>query len=422
MAVTLENACVSLDGTPIFQQVAEALTAEPDPSGLGVFLRATFPSSDSRHVLPIGVPAGLRRFTSLYRDEPYWNIAAAGQAISELKVETQFLMMELEGGLVAVLVPLVDRPFRSSLESREGQLVLVSETGDPLTPGTSTLALYLAVGRDPHALVSAAARVVNQRLGTGKLRPEKPLPDFVDWFGWCTWDAFYQEVSHAKVREGLESFRDGGVVPRWLILDDGWQSQRKMPTGEQRLTSFEANEKFPGDLAPTVRMAKEQFGLKRFLVWHAFQGYWGGVDGEALPGYGVRDTIRHFSPGLLSYNPRVNFVWWGSLVGFVSPEHIYRFYQDYHRHLAEQGVDGVKVDNQAANEGLGHGSGGRVAVMHAFREALEGSVQVHFEGRLINCMSNSNEMLYSTRASTLTRTSIDFWPKRPETHGSHLYT
>jgi raffinose synthase len=422
MALTFESNTVSFDGKPILREIAQELVAEPDPSGLGLFFRANFASSDSRLTVTIGVPAGMKRFTSLYRDEPYWNIAAAGESLTALKVETQFLMMELDSSLSALIVPLVDRPFRCSLESSGESLVLVAETGDPMTPGTSTLALYLAVGSDPYALVAAAARAVAARLGTGKLRREKPLPDVVEWFGWCTWDAFYQEVSHAKVREGLESFREGGVVPRWLILDDGWQSQRKMPSGEQRLTAFAANEKFPGDLAPTVKMAKEQFGLKRFLVWHAFQGYWGGVDGSALPGYGVRETIRHFSPGLLSFNPRVNFVWWGSLVGFVPPQHIDRFYQDFHRHLVTQGVDGVKVDNQAANEGLGHGLGGRVAVMQAYREALEGSVQVHFDGRLINCMSNSNEMIYSTRASTLMRTSIDFWPKRPETHGMHLYT
>jgi raffinose synthase len=422
MAVTLEESTLSFEGTPLLRQLAAELSAEPDPSGTGMFLRATFGRSDSRLTLAVGVPVAMRRFTSLYRDEPYWNIAAAGESLSALKIETQFLMMELESGFSAVVVPLVDKPFRSSLESADGSLVVVSETGDPMTAGSSTLALYVAAGRDPYALVAAAAKAVSARLATGRLRAQKPLPDFVEWFGWCTWDAFYQEVSHAKVREGLASFRAGGVIPRWLILDDGWQSQRKMPTGEQRLTAFVANEKFPGDLGPTVKMAKEQFGLTRFLVWHAYQGYWGGVDAEALTDYGVRETVRHFSPGLLGYNARLNHVWWGALVGFVPPAHIHRFYHDYHRHLAEQGVDGIKVDNQAANEGLGHGLGGRVAVMHAYREALEGSAQVHFEGRLINCMSNSNEMIYSARASTLMRTSIDFWPNRPETHGMHLYT
>ena len=58
----------------------------------------------------------------------------------------------------------------------------------------------------------------------GDCAATKPLPAFVDQFGWCTWDAFYQEVSHEKVREGLESFRRAASRPKLLILDDGWQS------------------------------------------------------------------------------------------------------------------------------------------------------------------------------------------------------
>lgn len=30
------------------------------------------------------------------------------------------------------------------------------------------------------------------------------LPSFVDWFGWCTWDAFYTDVTAEGVEEGLK--------------------------------------------------------------------------------------------------------------------------------------------------------------------------------------------------------------------------
>jgi raffinose synthase len=60
-------------------------------------------------------------------------------------------------------------------------------------------------------------------------------------------------------------------------------------------------------------------------------------------------------------------------------------------------------------------------MMQAYHEALEGSVQTHFQGNLINCMSCANEMFYSLLNSTVTRTSTDFWPNRPESHGLHLY-
>jgi raffinose synthase len=94
---------------------------------------------------------------------------------------------------------------------------------------------------------------------------------------------------------------------------------------------------------------------------------------------------------------------------------------DYHRRLQAQGVDGVKVDNQAVIESLASGQGGRVTLTRAYREALETSVAAHFAGRLINCMSNGMETYYGSPRSTLIRTSIDFWPTRPETHGAHLY-
>jgi raffinose synthase len=30
------------------------------------------------------------------------------------------------------------------------------------------------------------------------------LPSFLDWFGWCTWDAFYTDVTAEGIDEGLK--------------------------------------------------------------------------------------------------------------------------------------------------------------------------------------------------------------------------
>lgn len=49
------------------------------------------------------------------------------------------------------------------------------------------------------------------------------MPPSVDYFGWCTWDAFYSQVSAAGVNEGLASLARAGVPARFLIIDDGWQ-------------------------------------------------------------------------------------------------------------------------------------------------------------------------------------------------------
>jgi hypothetical protein len=59
--------------------------------------------------------------------------------------------------------------------------------------------------------------------GTSKPLHEKELPASLDLFGWCTWDAFYSTVSARGLQEGLHSFAEGGLQPRFVIIDDGWQ-------------------------------------------------------------------------------------------------------------------------------------------------------------------------------------------------------
>lgn len=29
------------------------------------------------------------------------------------------------------------------------------------------------------------------------------MPDILNWFGWCTWDAFYTDVTADGVKEGI---------------------------------------------------------------------------------------------------------------------------------------------------------------------------------------------------------------------------
>lgn len=397
------------------------VTVETDPMGTGFFLHFTAPKPAARHVFPAGRLPLLARFTCCHRYEPFWMRPKAGTRAGEVPVETQFLLAARKDNSFVLLVPLLDGAFRMSLQGvGEDGLELVAESGDPAVVTSAVTGLFVATGSDPYALLEASAKSVMAHLKTGRLRRDKPLPAFADKFGWCTWDAFYAEVSHDKVRQGLESFREAGITPKFLILDDGWQTTEKALSGETRLTGFRANDKFPGDLGPTVQMCKSEFGIETFIVWHAMNGYWGGVDDAALPGYEAQVKPRQSSPSILSHMPDMDN-YWGGFVGTVPPRHIARFFQDYHRHLRRQGVDGVKVDSQATLESVASGFGGRVTLMQRYHEGLEGAVHAHFQGNLINCMSCASEMFYSAPASTLTRTSTDFWPNDPASHGAHLY-
>ena len=407
----------------IFDGLSPAVTTSADIAEVGAFLVVQTEKSNSRHIVDLGRLPEILRFTASHRYEPYWMKPMAGTKVSAVPPETQFLLGQLNSGKYLLLVPLFGDLFRYSLRGRaDHHLDLMGETGDSFTPGHGGLALFVAVGEDPFELSRHAAMAVTARLSRGKLRRDKRTPDFIDRFGWCTWDAFYTEVSAEKLRLGLESFRAGGVSPKFVILDDGWQSVVTRDTGEARLTDFAANEKFPGGLLPSVRMAKEQFAVEYFLVWHAMQGYWGGVDELKMPDFAVVNQTRQFGEGILQHEPTFNQTWWGNVVGLVPPEHIGRFFEAYHQSLSEQGVDGIKVDSQAVLEGVATGLGGRVKVTMAYRAGLERSAEKYFNGRLINCMSNAQETWYGSETSTLLRSSIDFFPHNPASHGAHLYT
>ncbi|MFZ5896894.1 MAG: Sip1-related alpha-galactosidase [Myxococcota bacterium] len=417
-----EAAIIGSDGAALWRGLSPEIASEPDALGHGLFLRATAKLSSSRLLFGLGSLERFERFSACHRYEPYWMKPRAGTRLSDVPPETQSLLVRFGSERWLLVVPLVDSLFRFSLRGKaDDSLVLVAESGDAFTPGHGGLALYIACGRDPFELLRAGAESVSHTLGIGKLRRDKALPAFVDQFGWCTWDAFYQEVSATNVRQGLTSFRAGGVEPRFLILDDGWQSVARRDTGEIRLTAFAANDKFPGGLAALVKCAKNDYAIETFLVWHAVVGYWGGVDGSALGKYAVVDQTRQFCEGVLQHEPTFNQDWWGNLFGLVPGSHIEAFYDDYHRALAAEGVDGVKVDSQAVLEAVAQRQGGRVPLALAYRRALESSVERNFQGRLINCMSNQQESFYYAASSSLLRSSIDFFPTRPESHGAHLY-
>lgn len=83
--------------------------------------------------------------------------------------------------------------------------------------------VYMHAGINPFEVINQAVMAVEKYMQTFLHREKKKLPSFLDWFGWCTWDAFYTDVTAEGVKEGLESLSEGGTPPRFLIIDDGWQ-------------------------------------------------------------------------------------------------------------------------------------------------------------------------------------------------------
>lgn len=396
-------------------------TCAPDATHAGVLLSPPPQASAAYQEHLLGQIVGMARFTSLHRFSPFWTRPAVGRCEREVRHETLWLLAQTSASCYVLLVPLLGERTRCALRAEQEDLMVVAETGDPALACESGPVLFVATGSDPYALQASAARAVSAHVGTGRLRADKPLPDHLEGLGWCTWDAFYKDVTPDKVLQGLQSLAQAGTPPRWMILDDGWQSWTRYPGGEDRLNSLAPNGRFGEDLAPLVQSAKQRFGIDHFFVWHALLGYWGGLCEQAFADYGVRSVPRAFGPGVLAQDSRWNVHPWGAQQGVPAAAQWPAFYDHWHAQLARQGVDGVKVDAQAMLEAVSAGQGGRVVLAKTSRQALEASVGKHFAGRLIHCMSCGSEGAYLSHDSVVMRTSDDFFPLRQDSHGLHLF-
>ena len=373
----------------------------------------------------LGMPEGFVEFTAVHRNSVFFQSVTAGKKISDIPKETQWLLLSHDDGTYSVIVPIVAEPFRSALYGSDEGIVLYSETGDDAIAEKTALSAYAARGEDPYTLMEKAAEEIAAVLPECGLRRNKKMPEFMNYFGWCTWDSFYEKVSAEDVRRGLESFKKGGVVPGLLILDDGWQSVCEVSPdrGLHQLSSFLPNEKFGHNLHETVDMAKNEFGVRMFMVWHAIMGYWGGTYPKSpeMEKYNVKLKTQNHSKAMYEvnyeYSKNLHFPY-----GFIDPDKAFDFYNDYHSYLRKEGVDGVKVDVQSAIEAVGYGEGGRVKTVKAFRRGLEASVNVNFGGNLINCMSCSNDHILNALTGSVFRSSDDFFPSKPESQGVHIIT
>ena len=94
------------------------------------------------------------------------------------------------------------------------------ESGDPTVLGSKwNNSLYVAAGKDPFILIEKAVAAAAQLSGGAQQRQDKRQPDSLNWFGWCTWDAYYSKVSargnQAFILSQHSSSQVARSCPRW---------------------------------------------------------------------------------------------------------------------------------------------------------------------------------------------------------------
>ncbi|KAL6999057.1 flavodoxin-like fold protein [Sarracenia purpurea var. burkii] len=402
----------------------------------GAFIGVRSDQIGSRRVFPVGKLEGLR-FMCVFRFKMWWMTQRMGICGKDVPFETQFLIVEARDGshfggdtsVYAVFLPLLEGDFRAVLQGNsKNQLEICLESGDPAVDGfEGSHLVFVAAGSDPFNVVTNA------------------MPDMLNWFGWCTWDAFYTDVTAEGVRQGLESLEKGGIPPKFVIIDDGWQSVDMDPTGVEvkadnsanfanRLTHIKENHKFQKNGKEGHREEDPAMGLRHIVAeikdQHALKynslpkWYWGGVRPGVteMEHYESKLSYPVSSPGVQSNEPCdcLNSITKNGL-GLVNPEKVFNFYNELHSYLASAGIDGVKVDVQNILETLGAGHGGRVKLSRKYHQALEASISRNFpDNGIISCMSHNTDGLYSVKRTAVIRASDDFWPRDPASHTIHI--
>ncbi|KAF6146266.1 hypothetical protein GIB67_011738 [Kingdonia uniflora] len=433
MATTpiIEDGVLTIRGKVVFRDVPTNIITFPASCG-SAFIGATSNTSSSRHIFTLGILEGYR-LLCFFRFRLWWMIPRFGTSASEIPVETQMLLLEvrdnftpaenyigntlIEDTFYILILPVLDGKFRASLRgSSTNELQFCVESGDPNVESSQALeAVFVNSGENPFELMRESI---------------KYMPATLDWFGWCTWDAFYTEVNPQGIKEGLESLSEGGCPARFLIIDDGWQDTVNEYHKEGK-PLFEGIHIFRSDIDPPhlihsdfIKSIKGKYGLKYIYAWHALVGYWGGLlpNSETLKKYNPEIKYPVLSP---DYAGNLSEIIMDTLekygVGIINPSKIHEFYNDLPGYLANIGIDGVKVDAQNLIETLGSGYDGRISLSRQYQLALEESIANNFkDNSIICCMCHNMESIYSSRKSVVARASEDFMPREPTFQTLHI--
>ncbi|WP_070042963.1 Sip1-related alpha-galactosidase [Robinsoniella peoriensis] len=352
-------------------------------------------------------------FLALYNYNVHWIIPKVGRKCEEIPPLTQYLLWRRDDGQYGVMLPLICGDLKTSLCGCDGGFVVPMKGEVSGQEPEKAELLYSEYGDDPYELTKSAIRNISEKLGSFKLREDKKIPEFLEYIGWCTWDAFYGAVDEDKVIMGLDSFKKANFPLGYMILDDGsWNAK-----DDYLNTASVKKSKFPDGLHSLINRAKKEYGLKMFGIWHCFTAYWGGInpDGELAKKYHYIKSHVDIRPWLEGDNSQDCFA--------ITPEDIGAFYEELHSYLFNQGADLLKIDGQSSLDLFTEGKVGQGTTMKKYQQAMQKAAEKYFDSRVIHCMSNSIDVAYNMQTTNCWRNSNDYVPTGDmNMQKGHIYT
>ncbi|MDX2190077.1 MAG: Sip1-related alpha-galactosidase [Bacteroidota bacterium] len=323
------------------------------------------------------------------------------------EVDNQFFLWQYNDSTYACIVPLAANGFVSQIGLVNGKLAIKAHSYISMNQKIDATLCIISFGNDPYKLISSAyEKGLTAMSKSENLRKNKTYPALFDKILWCTWNSFGHTLNANQVFEGLERFKKSGFKLPNLLLDDGWSVVSAYGTGMLQSYKPESN-KFPEGFGPFIKKAKTEFGVENIGVWHAFNGYWAGIDPNSELGKQYKnDLIPYLDKVAWTNNPIDTFY-------FVNPfsKSGSAFYENWHQMLKNDGVSFVKVDNQLIINRISKNNFAFEKTAIAMESNMQKSVKKYFNGNIINCMDMTNDAVYNFGQSAVGRSSEDYFPE-----------
>ena len=355
----------------------------------------------------------LKHGITLWRYKP-WNSWTKPVRLSDATKmsdwDVQFFYWQYQDGTYGAAVPVSGKGFRTTLGSQinlwgSKAVSYASNNNIATVPG-----MAVAFGTSPFELFDRIYRVALHEMGADENQQrKKTMPQPLQHIGWCTWNASNngKDLNEEHIIAGVKTFTDHKFPLGWLLIDDGWFQQKN-----NQLTSLQPNsEKFPNGFRPVIQRLKKEYGVKYAGIWHAFNGYWNGIDPESELG-------RHYKSEMFSWTQKERpDVETAALktYSFIRPnsDSLYSFYNTWHRYFKKEGFDFIKVDNQLVTERMAVNTYPLFELSKSMHRSLYKSVDQNFNGAVINCMDMTADAYFNFGTSAVARAVEDYFPYKP---------
>lgn len=364
---------------------------------------------------------GFEKGVTLWRYGPWnsWTRPIRVDSVSQMQGwDTQFFYWKYSDGIYGAAMPLSGRGYRTTVGQVEG--AFGSESVNYLNDASSNDIPQMAVGfgDDPFTLFSTLYQEGLRVIGrSNDFIKGKRFPEVFDGIGWCTWNAstYGSRLNNDLLIESARNFGAAKFPMKWFLVDDGWFNYT-----DGKLNSFQPDSaRFPGGFKPVIGKLKKEYHIDDVGVWHAFNGYWMGINPDSPLGKEFKNDLflwkERSRPDIDTSTLRTGY--------FISPNSraLDRFYEEFHRYLKDQGFSFVKVDNQLITERMAPGNFPIFYGAEKYHQALNSSVARNFQNAVINCMDMTADAYLNFGTTAVARAEDDYWPEYDTLHAENYW-